>query len=319
MRFKRSQLLRNVTNKQLLEYQNEQGFFLMDYSHEEISISEMISTLYSYLRYSGSMMISKRLEPVDYLNMVDFRNRIALDISRCLVTAKKLGENLDKCPSADLIFNYMIRNLSQEARCLGSRAMEVNFGRAYNEAAYTMYSEVCTLIRRLKVTRQGYDAIKERPGAVLCESSKQCVSEKNAVAPDMNNAANKEQSVRAERAISALPTVVLPEGEALNDETGENGTAEQSESGTASQNTAVSETEATEVNRSAQRSRPTAAERDPEPETESGDAEIEPDERFNADDEIEAERKWREDDPEGLHRDFQRLLEMAERKMTVMT
>ena len=219
MRFKRSQLLKNVSKKQLLEYQKENGFRLVDFSHEEITLTEMVSKLYGFYRYSGNMMLLKHLEPISYLNQVDMRKRIALDISRCLVTAKKLGEDVSRCAPPGNLFDFMIQDLSLHARCLSERAITANFGSAYHEAALTLYSEVCTLIRRLKVTRQEYDSIKTLPGAVLCDSTK-TVSSDTATSETVSvkPAEETEHCVRPERAIAPMPTAVIPESESKSSE-----------------------------------------------------------------------------------------------------
>ena len=216
MRFKQSQLLKNVSRKELLAYQKETGFMLFGFSYEEMTMAEMITGFYGALKSSSRWVRTERFDPIRYLNHVDMRKRVIMDISRCLVTAKRLGEDIGKSGPAEEIFDFMIRDLSLHARCLSKKALPAGFGDAYYEASCTLFSEVCALIRRLKLTREGYAAIQPIPGAVLCDSPKTLSAEKTTGKKETKT----ERSVRPEHAVSPLPTTVSPESvetEAKND------------------------------------------------------------------------------------------------------
>ena len=210
MRFRREKLLKNISERQLLNYRKEQGYAAFTYPRKELTINEMVQELYWHFSVSAHMSFGKSFDPVDYLNRVDVRRRIALDISRCLVTAKKLGEEIE-CSGAtpDKIFNFMLADLSSHARCLSAKALRADFGYEYQEAAFTVYEEVTTLIRRLKLTRDGYEAIRALPGAVLCDTPKALPAAEESC-KDSAETAKSEKTVRPERAIAPMPTSVNP-------------------------------------------------------------------------------------------------------------
>ena len=208
MRFTREKLLKNISERQLRNYQKAYGYAAFAYPRKELTINEIVKELFWHFSFSAHMSVGRSYDPVDYLNRVDVQRRIALDISRCLVTAKKLGEEInchDTTP--DNIFNFMIADLSSHARCLADKALRADFGYEYQEAAFTVYEEVTSLIRRLKLTREGYDAIRAIPGAVLSDAPKALpVAEescKESAEPE-----KVEKTVRPERAISPMQTVV---------------------------------------------------------------------------------------------------------------
>ena len=87
MRFKQSQLLKNVSRKELLAYQKETGFMVFGFSYEEMTMAEMITGFYGALKSSSRWVRTERFDPIRYLNHVDMRKRVIMDISRCLVTA----------------------------------------------------------------------------------------------------------------------------------------------------------------------------------------------------------------------------------------
>ena len=210
MRFTREKLLKNISARQLRNYQQEQGYAAFTYPRKELTINEMVKELYWHFSFSAHMSFGKHYDPVDYLNRVDVQRRIAMDISRCLVTAKKLGEEIE-CSGAtpEKIFNFMIADLSSHARCLSDKAMQADFGCGYQEAAFTVYEEVTSLIRRLKLTREGFNAIRALPGAVLSDSPKTAPA---AVEPckDSSETAKSEKTVRPERPITPMATTVNP-------------------------------------------------------------------------------------------------------------
>ena len=219
MRFTREKLLKNISEKQLRNYQKEQGYAPFSYPRKELTINEMVKELYWHFTFSAHMSFGKHYDPVAYLNRVDTQRRIALDISRCLVTAKKLGEEIE-CSGAtpENIFEFMIADLSSHARCLSDKALRADFGCGYQEAAFTVYEEVTSLIRRLKLTREGFNAIQALPGAVLCDTPKALPA---AEKPCNESAepAKSEKTVRPERAIAPMATAVpAAEDEVKRDE-----------------------------------------------------------------------------------------------------
>ena len=210
MRFTREKLLKNISEKQLRQYQKEQGYAPFSYPRKELTINEMVKELYWHFTFSAHMSFGKHYDPVAYLNRVDTQRRIALDISRCLVTAKKLGEEIE-CSGAtpDNIFEFMMADLSSHARCLSDKALRADFGCGYQEAAFTVYEEVTALIRRLKLTREGFNAIQALPGAVLCDAPKALPAAEEDC-KESAETAKAEKNVRPERAIAPMTTAIKP-------------------------------------------------------------------------------------------------------------
>ena len=213
MRFTREKLLKNISARQLRNYQQEQGYAAFTYPRKELTINEMVKELYWHFSFSAHMSFGKHYDPVDYLNRVDVQRRIALDISRCLVTAKKLGEEIE-CSGAtpEKIFNFMIADLSSHARCLSDKAMQADFGCGYQEAAFTVYEEVTSLIRRLKLTRDGFNTIRALPGAVLSDAPKTIPAAEEGC-KDSAEREKSEKTVRPERPIAPMATTVNPAAE----------------------------------------------------------------------------------------------------------
>lgn len=275
MRFKQSQLLKNISRKEMNEYQKELGFCVFGISNEEMTISEMVTDLYDSLKYTGRNIPVKRFKPVEYLNLVDMRKRVILDISRCLVTAKKIGETVETGDSAKEMFDFMIKDLSLHARCLKKKAIPSKFGNDYYEASLTLYLEVCSLIRRLKVTRQGYDAIKATLGAVVCDSPKTIPTENVSEKKETKT----ERTVRPEHAISALPTTAAPESVEAE---GENDSRKEETPESAPESKAPK----TESSETGSREQKTTAYEMAFSEPEPSDEEIEPDEPVLSEEEI---------------------------------
>ena len=313
MRFKQSQLLKNVSRKELLAYQKETGFMVFGFSYEEMTMAEMITGFYGALKSSNRWVRTQRFDPIKYLNHVDMRKRLIMDISRCLVTAKRLGEDVGKSGPAEEIFDFMIRDLSLHARCLSKKALPAEFGDAYYEASCTLLSEVCALIRRLKLTREGYAAIQPIPGAVLCDSPKTLNAEKTTGKKETKT----ERSVHPEHAISPLPTSVSSEsvdGNTQNSPRNEEAFKAKPENGTQNEESFNAEPKSLETGNQEHlsegnetkdagtqpfetdtRKRHAAAIEPESAEPESADEEIKPDKMVLSDEEIEAKIRSYED------------------------